>query len=465
MDLNGKRVLVVGLGRSGVASALFLKSRGARVTVSDAKSEDQLRKEIPALLDHGIAVETGGHGERTFKNQDLIVVSPGVPIDAEPISQARALGQDILGEIELAAEFLQGQIVAITGSNGKTTATTLTGEILSAGGLKTLVGGNIGTPAISLVPQATPETVTVLEVSSFQLETIRHFRPKIAVVLNVTPDHLDRHRTFAAYVDAKARVFENQQGEDFAVLNADDATCVELAGRTRAQVLWCSRKREVEQGAFVRKGDVLFRGTGGQREVMLASEIPLKGSHNLENVLAAVCAGALMGCEAGKIGDAIRDFKAVEHRLEYVATLRGVEYYNDSKATNVDATIKALESFPANVYLILGGKDKGNDYSELAPLIAERVKRVYTIGAAAAKIESQIGTAVPVTSAQTLESAVRKAADLATEGDIVLLAPACASFDQFPNYEERGKVFKELVQSLAALHSESPTGGRWWQSG
>jgi len=218
MDLNGKRVLVVGLGRSGVASALFLKSRGARVTVSDAKSEDQLRKEIPALLDHGIAVETGGHGERTFKNQDLIVVSPGVPVDAEPISQARALGQDILGEIELAAEFLQGQIVAITGSNGKTTATTLTGEILSAGGLKTLVGGNIGTPAISLVPQATPETVTVLEVSSFQLETIRDFRPKIAVVLNVTPDHLDRHRTFAAYVDAKARVFENQQGEDFAVL-------------------------------------------------------------------------------------------------------------------------------------------------------------------------------------------------------------------------------------------------------
>src|SRR5216683_5380164 len=419
MDLNGKRVLVVGLGRSGVASALFLKSRGARVTVSDAKSEDQLRKEIPALLDHGIAVETGGHGERTFKNQDLIVVSPGVPVDAEPISQARALGQDILGEIELAAEFLQGQIVAITGSNGKPTATTLTGEILSAGGLKTLVGGNIGTPAISLVPQATPETVTVLEISSFQLETIRHFRPKIAVVLNVTPDHLDRHRTFTAYVDAKARVFENQQAEDFAVLNADDVTCVELAGRTRAQVFWFSRKREVEQGAFVRKGDVLFRGTGGQREVMLASEIPLKGSHNLENVLAAVCAGALMGCEAGKIGDAIRDFKAVEHRLEYVATVRGVEYYNDSKATNVDATIKALESFPGNIHLILGGKDKGSDYAVLNNLLRQRVKCVYTIGAAAAE-----------------------------PGDVVLLAPACASFDQFQNYEHRGRVFKDLVLAL-----------------
>ncbi len=450
MDLNGKRVLVVGLGRSGVASALFLKSRGARVTVSDAKSEDQLRKEIPALLDHGIAVETGGHGERTFKNQDLIVVSPGVPVDAEPISQARALGQDILGEIELAAEFLQGQIVAITGSNGKTTATTLTGEILSAGGLKTLVGGNIGTPAISLVPQATPETVTVLEVSSFQLETIRHFRPKIAVVLNVTPDHLDRHRTFAAYVDAKARVFENQQGEDFAVLNADDATCVELAGRTRAQVFWFSRKREVEQGAFVRKGDVLFRGTGGQREVMLASEIPLKGSHNLENVLAAVCAGALMGCEAGKIGDAIRDFKAVEHRLEYVATLRGVEYYNDSKATNVDATIKALESFPANVHLILGGKDKGSDYTVLNVLLRERVKCVYTIGAAAEKIQSQIKGPTAIVHTGTIESAVKQAAASASPGDIVLLAPACASFDQFQNYEHRGRVFKELVLGLQA---------------
>jgi UDP-N-acetylmuramoylalanine--D-glutamate ligase len=450
MELNGKRVLVVGLGRSGVASALFLKSRGARVTVSDAKSEDQLRKEIPALLDHGIAVETGGHGERTFQNQDLIVVSPGVPVDAEPITQARALGQDILGEIELAAEFLQGRIVAITGSNGKTTTTTLTGEILSAGGLKTLVGGNIGTPAISLVERSTPETVIVLEVSSYQLETIRRFRSKIAVVLNVTPDHLDRHRTFAAYVDAKARVFENQQSEDFAVLNADDATCVELAGRTRAQVFWFSRKREVEQGAFVRKGDVLFRRTGGQQEVMLASEIPLKGSHNLENALAAVCVGELMGCEAGKIGGAIRNFKAVEHRLEYVATVRAVDYYNDSKATNVDATIKALESFPANVHLILGGKDKGSDYTALNDLLRERVKRVYTIGAAAEKIQSQIKGATAIVHAGTIESAVKQAAASAQPGDVVLLAPACASFDQFQNYEHRGRAFKELVLALQA---------------
>src|SRR6266404_5116563 len=290
MELNGKRVLVVGLGRSGVASALFLKSKGARVTVSDAKSEDQLRQEIPALLDQGITVETGGHGERTFQNQDLIVVSPGVPVDAEPIMQARALGQNVIGEIELAAEFLQGEIVAITGSNGKTTTTTLTAEILASGGLKTLVGGNIGMPAISLVARSAPETVTVLEVSSFQLETIRGFRPTIAVVLNVTPDHLDRHRTFAVYVDAKARLFENQQPDDFAVLNADDPTCVELAGRTRAQVFWFSRQGEIEAGTFVRGGQVLFRRGGSEGELLPMSEIPLKGGHNLENVLAAVCA-------------------------------------------------------------------------------------------------------------------------------------------------------------------------------
>jgi UDP-N-acetylmuramoylalanine--D-glutamate ligase len=448
MELNGKRVLVVGLGRSGVASALFLKSQGARVTVSDVKSPEQLRAEIPVLLDHGIAVETGGHGERTFQNQDLIVVSPGIPVDAAPIAQARALGQPVIGEIELAAEFLPVPIVAITGSNGKTTTTTLIGEIFAAGGLKTLVGGNIGTPAISLVPQATPETVVVLEVSSFQLETIRSFRPKLGIVLNVTPDHLDRHRTFAAYVDAKGRLFENQQPEDFAVLNADDPTCVNLAVRTRAPVFWFSRKREVEQGAFVRNGAVLFRRAGQQQEVMLASEIPLKGSHNLENVLAAACAGALMGCEAAKIGAAIRNFKAVEHRLEYVATVRGVEYYNDSKATNVDATIKALESFPGNIHLILGGKDKGSDYTVLSDLLRHRVKAVYTIGAAAEKVQSQIKGATTVISSGTIDAAVKQAATAAQPGDVVLLAPACASFDQFQNYEHRGRVFKDLVLAL-----------------
>jgi len=452
MELNGKRALVVGLGKSGVASALFMKAHGARVTVSDTKSGDELRNEIPVLLDHGITVETGGHGDRTFSNQDLIVVSPGVPVDAPPLVQARSLGETVIGEIELAAQFLPGPIVAITGSNGKTTTTTLTGEVMAAAGFPVLVGGNIGTPAISLADRAKPETIIVLEVSSFQLETIQTFRPKVAVILNITPDHLDRHRTFEIYADAKARVFENQQLSDFAVLNADDPNCVAMGKRTRAQVFWFSRLKEVEQGAWVRDGNIVFRNGKGQREILQVSEIPLKGAHNLENVLAAACAGTLMGCAPDKIRQAVQHFKAVEHRLEFTATINGVDYYNDSKATNVDATVKALESFPANIHLILGGKDKGSPYTVLNDLIRQRVKRIYTIGAAAAKIESQVKGA-EVVRAETLENAIRKAHAAAKPGDIVLLAPACASFDQFKSYEHRGKVFKEVVKSLSTAIS------------
>jgi len=459
MEVKGKRVLVVGLGKSGVASALFLASHGARVTVSDAKSEDQLCNEIPALLDRGITVETGKHGERTFRDQDLIVVSPGVPSDVAPLQHARKLGIPVIGEIELTARFLQGHIVAITGSNGKTTTTTLTGEIIASGGRKTLVGGNIGTPAITFVEHSSSDTWVVLEISSFQLESIETFRPHISTILNVTPDHLDRHGSMENYIAAKKRIFENQTAQDFAVLNADSEICRSLAAGLKPQVLWFSRQHEVERGAF-KRGDTIVYRNGRDIEIMPVSEIALKGAHNVENVLAAVAMGMAAGIEPVAIRRAVKDFRAVEHRLEYVATLRGVQYYNDSKATNVDATIKALQSFPANIHLILGGKDKGSDYSELNALIAERVKRVYTIGAAAAKIESQIGSAAPITSAQTLESAVRKAADIAVDGDIVLLAPACASFDQFPSYEHRGRVFKELVQSLAALQSASPTGGR-----
>jgi len=448
MDLANKRVLVVGLGKSGVASALFLKKHGARVTVSDAKPEDQLRSEIPLLLDHGITVETGGHGDRTFRGQDLIVVSPGVPVDAPHLVQARALGEPVIGEIELAAQFLPGPIVAITGSNGKTTTTTLVGEILGAGGLPTVVGGNIGTPAISLVERATANTWAVLEVSSFQLETVQTFRPRIAVILNITPDHLDRHRTFEAYAGAKARIFENQQSNDFAVLNEDDPACVNLAKRVNAQLFWFSRQKEVQRGAWLSGGRILFRDAARQQEIMLVADIPLKGAHNVENALAGVCVGMLVGSSPERIREAIRNFKAVEHRLEFVARIRNVDYYNDSKATNVDATIKALESFPANIHLILGGKDKGSDYSVLNDLLRKRVKRVYTIGAAAPKIESQIKEAADIFHAETLEKAIRRAAQDAKPNDIVLLAPACASFDQFDSYEHRGKVFKDVVKSL-----------------
>jgi len=383
------------------------------------------------------------------------VVRPGVPLDAPPLIQARALGETVIGEIELAAQFFPGTIVAITGSNGKTTTTTLAGEIIGVGGYPTIVGGNIGTPAISLVEGATPDTIAVLEVSSFQLETIQTFRPKVAVVLNITPDHLDRHRTFAAYVDTKARIFENQQESDFAVLNADDPTCADLSDRTQARVFWFSRKKGVNQGTCTRDGGIVFRDAKTQSEIMPISELPLKGTHNLENVLAAICVGAIMGCKPDAMRRAVRDFKAVEHRLEYVATIRGVEYYNDSKATNVDATMKAVESFPANIHLILGGKDKGSDYSVLNDLLRQRVKCVYTIGAAAQKIEEQISGAAPVEHCETLAKAVKFASARAVEGDVVVLAPACASFDQFENYEHRGRTFKEAVFELTA----QPVGG------
>ncbi|MGA2424935.1 MAG: UDP-N-acetylmuramoyl-L-alanine--D-glutamate ligase [Terriglobales bacterium] len=449
MDLNNKRVLVVGLGKSGVASALFLKSRGARVTVSDSKPEAELRDEILLLLEQGITVETGGHGDRTFRGQDLIVVSPGVPVDAPQLVQARNLGEPVIGEIELAAQFLAGPIVAITGANGKTTTTALAGEIIAAGKFPTLVGGNIGTPAISLADKAGPATWTVLEVSSFQLETIVEFRPRIAVILNITPDHLDRHRTFANYVNAKARVFENQRADDFSVLNADEPTTAELSGRTRAQLFWFSRTKEVERGAFARGSHIYFRDGHNERKILPLTEVPLKGGHNLENVLAGVSIGMLVGCEPEQIREAVRNFKAVEHRLEFVARVAGVDYYNDSKATNVDAAVKALESFPANIHLILGGKDKGSDYTVLHELLRQRVKRVYTIGAAAAKIESQIQGAAEIEHAETLENAIRRASQSAVPGDVVLLAPACASFDQFHSYEHRGRVFKETVHSLA----------------
>ncbi|MCU1285347.1 MAG: UDP-N-acetylmuramoylalanine--D-glutamate ligase [Acidobacteriales bacterium] len=451
MDLNKKRVLVVGLGKSGVSAALFLQSQGARVTISDAKAEPQLGKEIPLLLDKGIVVETGAHGERTFRDQDLIVLSPGVPVNAPQLQQARTYGTPIIGEVELASRFLKGPIVAITGSNGKTTTTSLVGEMFSKSGLPTQVGGNIGTPVTDLIASSTPQSYNVLEVSSFQLETIDSFRPRIAAFLNITPDHLDRHGSFTAYAAAKARVFENQTRDDFAVLNADDTTCVEISKTISSTIVWFGGKERAGSGSFVRGANIYWRRPeGSEVEIMPLNEIGLKGAHNLDNILAAVAVAVLAGCKPEDIRRAVKEFKAVEHRLEFVATIGGVSYYNDSKATNVDATIKALESFPENIHLILGGKDKGSDYTVLNPLLKTRAKRVYTIGAAAEKIESQLllPSSIAVQRAETLRNAVRLASELAVTGDIVLLAPACASFDQFEGYEHRGRTFKQLVRAL-----------------
>jgi UDP-N-acetylmuramoylalanine--D-glutamate ligase len=450
MELKNKRVLVVGLGKSGLAAALFLRDRGARVTVSDTRSAAALGDQIPALLEAGIMVEAGGHGLLTFRRQDLIVVSPGVPLDTPEVKNAQQLGLTVIGELELASRFLQGDIVAITGSNGKTTTTTLIGEIFAGAGLKTQVGGNIGLPVIELTPESTPGTWNILEVSSFQLETTVEFRPKIALVLNITPDHLDRHKTFEAYWAAKARITARQTAEDFLILNAEDPATQRVAAKTKAQIYWFSGARQIKQGTFVH-GETLFflAQEGGKPEPVLPiAEIPLKGAHNVENVLAAVCAAKLAGIASESIRGTVRAFKAVEHRLEWVKTVHGVEYYNDSKATNIDATLKALASFPGGIHLILGGKDKDSDYTQLAPLLRERAKAVYTIGSAAEKIERELAGVVKIISAGSLDVAVNAASGAAVSGDVVLLAPACSSFDQFENYEHRGRAFRESVQAL-----------------
>ncbi|MDP9051084.1 MAG: UDP-N-acetylmuramoyl-L-alanine--D-glutamate ligase [Acidobacteriota bacterium] len=458
MELKNKRVLVVGLGKSGMAAALFLRDKGARVTVSDSRSAVALAKDIPTLLDAGIMVEAGGHGLLTFRRQDLIVVSPGVPFDTAELKQVRALGPlgpPIIGELELASRFLQGQVVAITGSNGKTTTTSLLGKIFADAGRATLVGGNIGVPVIELIEKSSVRTVNVLEVSSFQLETVDQFHPHIAVVLNITPDHLDRHGTFKNYAAMKTRITEQQTAADFLVLNGEDPPTQMVAAKTKAQIFWFSGRRQIKQGAFVHGESVLFIPREGAKPepVMPVSEITLRGAHNVENVLAAVCAARLGGVEAESIRASVASFKAVEHRLEFLANVLGVEFYNDSKATNVDATKKALEAFQGCVHLILGGKDKNSDYAELSDLIRARVKTVYTIGSAAEKIERQLAGVVKIVSAGTLAIAVAKAAENAVAGDIVLLAPACSSFDQFESYEHRGRVFKGLVKQLLAASS------------
>ena len=449
MELSGKRVLVVGLGKSGLAAARFLKERGARVTVSDARPAT-LIAELPGLLEQGIMVEAGSHGLLTFRRQDLIVVSPGVPASTPELKQVRAMGMHIIGELELGAQYLQGQVLAITGSNGKTTTTSLLGEILKAAGKPTLVGGNIGKPVTDLVPESTPETWSVLEVSSFQLETVETFRPRIAMVLNITPDHLDRHGNFENYAAAKARITEFQTAEDFLVLNAEDKATQMVAAKTKAQIYWFSSRRQIKQGAFVHGETIFFIPKEGAKPepVMPVAEIPLAGAHNVENVLAAVCAARLAGVASETIRTAVAAFKAVEHRLEFVRELHGVRYYNDSKATNVDATVKAVEAFAGGIYLILGGKDKDSDYAAMGPLLHERVKTVITIGSAAEKIEHQLAGVVKIERAETMDRAVALAHEVAVAGDTVLLAPACASFDQFQNYEHRGQVFKSLVQSL-----------------
>jgi UDP-N-acetylmuramoylalanine--D-glutamate ligase len=447
MELKNKRVLVVGLARTGVATALFCAARGARVTATESRTEAQIGEVVGKLRATGVALELGGHVDRTFVQQDLIVPSPGVPADFPHLVAAREAGMKIWSEVELAYRFLQGSLVGITGSNGKTTTTALIEHILRGAGLPTMLAGNIGTPLISVVDQTKKNTVTVVELSSFQLELIDTFRPNVGLFLNLTPDHLDRHHTLKAYGDAKARIFENQTTDDAAILNADDAASAAYSP-SKPQLYWFSRKQRVAQGAYLSGEEVVLRIDGEDHKVMRRGEIPLAGAHNLENVLAAAIATKLAGAAIPAIAAGVRSFAGVEHRLEFVADINGVRYYNDSKATNVDATLKALDAFPGRILIILGGKDKGSDYTVLQQPLRDKAVLALLIGAAAEKIEGQIAGSVAVERAQTLDRAVEIASRTAHSGDVVLLAPASASFDQFENYEQRGRVFKELVRHV-----------------
>ena len=459
IELRNKRVLVVGLARTGVATALFCAARGAHVTATDTRAENELGETIAELRKAGVALELGGHREEIVMDSDLIIPSPGVPANAPLLQFTRAKGVTIWSEIELAARFLKGRLVGITGSNGKTTTTSLIEHTLKNAGFSTILAGNIGTPLISCVEKTSENTITVAELSSFQLELIETFRPNISVFLNLTPDHLDRHHTLESYGAAKARIFENQTEADSAVLNADDPGTTPYAP-AKPQVFWFSRKQRVAQGAFVKESEILFRREGAEETILKLTDIPLAGAHNVENVLAAAAATRLAGAEPAAIAKGVRSFAGVEHRLEFVAEIGGVRYYNDSKATNVDATLKALDSFPGRILIILGGKDKGSDYTLLRAPLREKAILALLIGAAADKIEKQIAGSVAIEQAGTLERAVETAAHAARAGDVVLLAPACASFDQFQNYEHRGQVFKELVHQLERQAASTTSGGR-----
>lgn len=457
-ELRGKKVLVIGLARTGVATSLFCAARGARVTASDTRAGAEFGDVLAGLRHAGVQLELGGHSETILSDKDLVIPSPGVPADAPILRAARGKGIVAWSEIELAFRFLKGKLIGITGSNGKTTTTSLIEHILRGSGLSTLLAGNIGTPLISCIEATTDSTWTVAELSSFQLELIDSFRPHVSVFLNLTADHLDRHGSMDVYGAAKARIFENQQSSDFAVLNADDPATKQYSPR-RPKVFRFSRKQPVETGACLIDDKIVFRADAGEETILNRSDIRLPGAHNLENVLAAVATARLTGAAAADIAEGVRSFAGVEHRLEFVAEHNGVRYFNDSKATNVDATLKALEAFPGRILVILGGKDKGSDYSVLRQPLREKGVLALLIGAAAEKIEQQIRGSVAIEHAGTLERAVEIAAPAARPGDIVLLAPACASFDQFDNYEHRGRVFKELVRQLEN-HTAGTAGAR-----
>ena len=452
MELGGKKVLVVGAGLSGVAAARFLAARGALVALNDRKPLAEWSEEARSLKDAGVGLLAGDAPTWLLDQIQLVVLSPGVPTKSIPVRYCERAGAEVVGEVELASRFLRGRLVAITGTNGTTTTTTLVGELLKGAGLDTQVGGNIGTPLTSLVETSSDEGWTVVEVSSYQLETIRDFHPQVAIVLNLMPDHMDRYDSLTDYAAAKHNVFRNQTEGDIAILNADDPIISSWASGLRAHVTFFSVRRELEDGLFLRAGrEIVSRTRDGERVLLTRDEIALRGLHNVENVSAALAAGLACGASPDSMRETIRNFRPVEHRLEFVAEIGGVKFYNDSKATNVDAAVKAFEAFAdeaGRVVLILGGRGKNAPYAPLAPLIERKARALVVLGEDADRIEAELKTVAPTMQRATdMADAVRRARAVAEPGDVVLLAPACASFDMFKSYEHRGKVYKEAVRS------------------
>src|ERR671927_276587 len=460
MELDGKKVLVVGAGRSGVASARFCAARGALVVLNDRKEFIDWPNDALALKGEGVVKLLAGDVPSWLLDQiELVVVSPGVPTKGIPIRYAERAGAEVIGEVELAWRFLRGRVVGITGTNGKTTTTTLVGELLKDAGLPTQVGGNIGTPLVSLVESSREDGWTVVELSSYQLETIKEFRPTVAVVLNLMPDHMDRYETFADYGAAKHRIFRNQTGGDVAILNADDPVVSSWASGLEAQVVMFSTERELDDGLFLRGRELVARTWSGERVLVTRDEMQLKGLHNVQNTLAALAAGLACGASPDSMRETVRGFAPVEHRLERVAEVGGVTFYNDSKATNVDAAVKAVEALadePGRIVLVLGGRGKNAPYAPLAPLVESHARALVTLGEDAERIEAELrGAAPPLVRAADMADAVRKAYEAAEPGDTVLLAPACASFDMFQSFEHRGRVFKEEVERLKKTGARS----------
>lgn len=436
MDVRGLKTVVVGMQKSGIGAVEFLAAHGASVRAVDLKPLEQLP--VAREVIDRLGVPFAQQSPAVFDGADLVVISPDVPADL-PMLQ----GHRVIGEVELAGPYLRGRTIGITGSNGKTTTTSLIGHILREAGVPAQVGGNIGTAVCAMVETSREDGWNVLELSSFQLETISEFRAHIGLALNVTQNHLDRHHTFENYAAAKGKLFETQRAGDFAVLNAEDPVCVGYARRTAATPVWFSSRKKVD-GAHLCSDRLVLDG----ELLMTAGEIPIRGRHNVENVLAASIAAARAGVPHEAIAAAVRTFRAVEHRLEFVRKLNGVDFYNDSKATSVDATLKALDAFDHGVWVILGGKDKGLDYGALREPLTAKARAALVIGAAAQKIAGQIAGAVPIVEANTIDAAIAHAFAAAAPGDTVLLAPACASFDQFRSYEHRGEEFKRLVHEL-----------------